>query len=234
MPSNLEIRASLSVCVTDPPEDLIALYAQGDLPREPSLGIHVLDLPAAVQYTQAVQRQTLIGNRLGLFVLEDANDSNPYCYVTRGLLRGSILHLRHDDNSSIEFASLAALLASLRAAIRNGTSIHDLADKELRPPVPQDQLAQHFMDLLHENSDESEWELVTLAPLLETAQREVVERMSNHESFFVREAAAQLIANQPDPSLQGLAEQLARDSYPQVARPAQQALAAIARLRDRI
>src|ERR1051325_10749303 len=102
-----DIRNTLATCVADPPEDLIALYSSSRQ-LNPDLGIKILALVDAVKYTHAIHELTLLGKPMGLFALNDANDSNPFCYVTCGPAKGSILHLYHDGETAVEYSSLAA------------------------------------------------------------------------------------------------------------------------------
>src|SRR4051812_18459367 len=100
-----DVRSALAACVTEPPDDLVAMYSR-HLPADPKLDIKILELADAIKQTQGIHDYVLIGKSMGLFVLDDANDSNPYCYVTRGPARGCILHLYHDGDPAIEYSSL--------------------------------------------------------------------------------------------------------------------------------
>jgi len=53
--------------------------------------------------------------------------------------------------------------------------------------------------------------------------------VSAHASFYVREAAARLLAEHPHAELAGVAEALAHDRHPQVARSGMMALSAVKR-----
>src|SRR5215471_4511401 len=107
-----DIRNALATCIADPPDDLVALYSS-PLPLNPQLGIKILPLTDAIKYTRAIHEGTLLGKPLGLSVLDDANDSNPFCYVTGGPAKGCILHLYHDGDTAIEYSSLAAFLTAV-------------------------------------------------------------------------------------------------------------------------
>lgn len=223
-----DIRTTLATCVADPPADLVALYLS-PLPVNPELGIKILPLPAAIKYTRAIHEGTLLGKEMGLFVLDDANDSNPFCYVTRGPAKGCILHLYHDGDTAIEYPSLTAFISALKAAISEGVSIDDLPGKDRRPRIDQDVLCNRISQLISSDSDEAECELTVLVQLLDTARVDPVRSLSAHASFFVREAAARLLAEHPNGQLVGVAESLANDRHPQVARPGKMALSAIQR-----
>jgi hypothetical protein len=223
-----DIRNALATCVADPPDDLVALYLS-PLPGDPELGISILPLADAIKYTRAIHERILLGKPMGLFVLDDANDSNPFCYVTRGPAKGCILHLYHDGYTAIEYSSLAAFITALKAAINEGVFIHALPSKDRRPKIDQDSLCDHLSGLIPAETDEAECELTVLAQLLDTARVDTVRSLSEHASFFVREAAARLLAEHPKAQLLGVAQSLANDLHPQVARPGKTALAAVKR-----
>jgi hypothetical protein len=220
---------SLATCVTDPPDDLVALYASA-FRGNSRLGIRILDLGDAIKYTRAIQEHTLLGIPMGLFVLVDANDSNPFCYVTRGPARGCILHLYHDGDTAVEFSSLSALLEALDTALENQLHIDDLPGKDFRPRINQQRLCDHVARLIEADTDEAECELTVLARLLDTARADTVQSLAQHSSFFVREATAQLIASCPNAKLREIAVILADDRHPQVARPGKAALFAVKRM----
>lgn len=223
-----DLRKALEACVDDPPDDLIALYAS-TLPANSRLRIKILELPDAIKYTQVIQERTLLGEPMGLFVLDDASDSNPFCYVTRGPARGCILHLYHDGDTRVEYPSLTTFLKALRTALENQLHIDNLPDKDFRPRVDQKILCDHIASLVQSDTDEAECELTVLTWLLDTTRLDAVRSLAQHTSFFVRETAAQLIASHPNPELLGIAESLANDRHPQVARPGKTALAAVKR-----
>ena len=64
-----DIRDILTTCISDPPDDLVALYSSTK-PVDPRLGIKILELPEAIEYTQAIQK-SFLGNSMGLFALDD-------------------------------------------------------------------------------------------------------------------------------------------------------------------
>jgi hypothetical protein len=107
--------------------------------------------------------------------------------------------------------------------------IDDLPGQDRRPKIHQDSLCNHISQLISADTDEAECELTVLAPLLDTARLDTVRSLSEHASFFVREAAARLLSEHPHAQLVGVAESLANDRHPQVARPGKTALAAVKR-----
>jgi len=224
-----DIHDMLALCISEPPDDLVALYSM-PRPIAPHLGINVLSLDAAAKYTRAIHEHTLLGRPMGLFALDDANDSNPFCYVSRGPAKGCILHLYHDGTTSIEYASLRGFVDALHAAIVDGIYIDDLPNKNCRPEIDQNILGNRIVELAGIGTDEAECELIILVSLLDTARTSTINLLSKHENFFVREETANLIANYPNSLLIEAAEILAGDIHPQVARPGKAALSAVRRV----
>jgi hypothetical protein len=224
-----EIRDALSACITDPPDDLVALYTATPLRRQ-DLRIRIRDLSDAIAYTRAIHERVLIGRPMQLFALDDANDSNPYCYINRGAARGCILHLYHDNTPSIEYSSLAAFLDALSDAIECGRDIDELSGKDVRPPVDQKRLCDEIAEMAESGTSEAECELIVLCKLLATDNVEAVGSLARQRSCFVREAVAELVASYPAAKLLDVAEALANDPHVQVARAGKKAYSAVKRL----
>lgn len=223
------IQDALATCVTDPPQDLTLFYASPPLVA-PELGINVLTLEDAIVYTRAIRDNSYLGSPMGLFALDDANDSNPFCYITSGPAKGCILHLSHDDDARIAYSSLEEFVAALKTAIAEETFVDDLPDKNPRPALDQDQLCDRISELTTTDTDEATAELVFLTSLLDVARTETVRTLSAHADFYVREAVATLISQYPNVKLLEVADALASDPHPQVARPGKAALSAVQRV----
>lgn len=191
------IRSQMQRYVEDPPDDLVGFYESGQLPCEPSLFIRVLDFAEALERTQKLHEYVILGEPLGLWELDDANDSNPYCYITRGLARGCILHLRHDGDTVVEYASLGAFIAAIQIAIAGRLRIEDLPNKDLHPQVNQNDLSERIRHLAAEDTVDGECELTVLIPLLDVSKRELISELAVHGNFYIREAVAELICSKP-------------------------------------
>jgi hypothetical protein len=220
---------TLSRCVDDPPSDLVAHFISPS-PGDDKLRINLLRLDDAIKYSVAIQKSTLLGKPMGLFALDDANDSNPHCYITRGPARGCILHLRHDGEPTIRFRSLTDFLGVTKTAIAERTDVDDLPAIPPTSAVDQNALCERTNQLFSTNTDEATAELVVLLQLLDTGRVETVAALARHSDFFVREAVATLISTKPHVELRSVAEELSKDKHPQVARPGKAALSAVKRL----
>jgi hypothetical protein len=162
--------------------------------------------------------------RLGLWVLDDANDSNPYAFVSKGPCAGMVMHVSHDDDTCIAFASLTAFLEALRAIGESEGDIDDLAYDVLNLGLDAE-----LENLAREDSEDAVFlicaYLPASAPLGEAAQAALLV----HDDFFVREALAEYIARNPRAQDADTVRQLAADVHPQVANAGKKATGALRR-----
>lgn len=105
--------------------ELAELYSDEVFPDYPESRIQLLEFDAAFEYTKALVGW-LIPDELGLWVLDDANDSNPFCYITKGPCQGAVLHLHHDDESTVDFPDLQSFVAAMHGAGNDGLDIDDM------------------------------------------------------------------------------------------------------------
>ena len=211
-----------------PPDDLVRHFAATDRPAAPALSINVLGLPQAVEYTGGIQQHAILGEPFGLIALEDANNSNPYCYITKGPARGSVMYLCHDGDSGIAFASLDDFRTAIDAAIRTDTDIYDLNHDRDLSALDRDSIASHVRQLLV--NDGLTEEICVLIPLIQTSNLELMTALASHSDFFVRESVAVHITESPSVDLLPIAQSLATDQHAQVARPGKRALSAVNRV----
>ncbi len=203
-------REALASYCEEPPTALIAHFdefASSERYAEDGL----LALGKACEYTDSLREALTLSERLGLVVLADRTDSNPYCYVTRGVLRGFVLKVSHDDSPSVAFNSLEEFLQAWP------DNDHDFRDHVLRLD-DQDALCVRTSELLNEASEASVDELQLMIALLDTSRTEAVTEIARSDDFFVREAMATQIAAHPREELLEIATTLAGDPHPQVAR----------------
>ena len=211
-----------------PPDDLVAHFSGDYFPNDRELAINILRLDEALKYTEGIQEHAVLGRPFGLIALDDANNSNPFCYITKGPTRGSILYLCHDGESRITFSSLRDFIAAIEVAIAERTWIEELRPDATLSALDSDAVAEYVARLL-ENGDHTE-EICVLIPLLNTSKLKLMESLAKHHDFFIREGVAHQIAANPNVALLDFCNLLATDKHPQVARPGQQALAAVKRL----
>ena len=210
-----------------PPDDLISHFIGDHFPVDPDLAINILRFPSAIEYTAGIHRSAILGPPLGLIALEDGNNSNPFCYITKGPVRGSILHLCHDDDAVIAYSSLHDFLAVIDSAIVNRVWINDVKFDEALDGLDRAGVADYLMDL--GDDDEAVAEICTLLPLVPTNELQLIEKLSRYVDFFVREATANAVIASPHPALSAIAKRLASDAHPQVARQGQLAVSVVNR-----
>ncbi|MEG4477743.1 hypothetical protein [Microcoleus sp. M2_C2] len=210
----------------DVPLEVMAFLAESQSLRAEKLAICPLDPKASSEYTTAI-RATPVGAELRLVALDDANDSNPYCYIVEGPAKGMILHFSHDPEPELKFRSLASFKQALASAKQGGRHIDDLVPDQIYPIQEQDELAALLLERASGEDEVSEFFVCTLLPLLAPENLPVLEQLARHRSFVVREAVAVFVRERALPSHRAILERLVVDTYGQVARPAREALIAI-------
>lgn len=213
--------ARIAAVVGSAPPELVKFYENAPLPRFPHLGIDCLAFDKAEHYSKCLAEYVLY-SALGVWVLNDANDSNPYCLATAGPLKGMIIHVFHDDDPKITFASLEEFLAALQALPATGIHIDKIREQSVRHP-----LNPAIEALLDADTDESD-ELIRLyLSVANDLTAETKRRLTERQDFFVREALAMQLKQQGTVDDLPIANILARDSHPQVAETGNAAVIAI-------
>jgi hypothetical protein len=210
------------------PDEVLAFLADAEVLRDESLYINPLSPAECARQTELI-RGVSIADALGLIVLDDANDSNPFCYVTVGPARGMVLHFSHDFGPAFRFLNLSMFLAALRAAHDGRLKIDHLPMSRL-PPHPDQSMIRALLQVQLASPDEDAAALFTLyVRLLDPRDLEIINLGANNVDFLVREAVAEFLADNPLVEHRAILTTLASDGYPQVCRPAQQALATLIR-----
>lgn len=137
------------------PEGLASFYTSDQPDADIKKRAHFLDLDAACEYTKMLIGIPVAG-RLGLWALNDANDSNPYCYISKGPCAGAVMLFSHDPEPEIRFFSLASFISSISA-------VADLEDLRPEPDLSFD-LDSEIASLLEEDTDDSAFLLATYLP----------------------------------------------------------------------
>lgn len=221
-----QIRMRLETVVDSAPADLVEFYAQERPPDYPQSRIHFLEFEDAFTCSKRLNEIWSLSYLLP-WVLDDANDSNPYCYIMRGPCSGAVLHLSHDGDSRIEFRCLADYVAAMKRVGESGNSIDDASmDMDLDFP-----LSGEIESLCKEDSEDAVFLLAIYLPVCRLLTAEAKTILLDHEDFFAREAFAKWL--QQNPSIENLAyaEKLAQDSYPQVAQPGRMAQSSINKMK---
>jgi hypothetical protein len=155
--------------------------------------VQVYSTAESQSYTRAL-RTFDDGRLFGLVALGNANDSNPYCLITRGVAAGMVMHFFHDDQPMIEFDGLPAFERFLRD-LRSGVSQGGTADERQIPVHPrQAELAAAIEDLRGYEDDGAASIMLVYLPMLAGDHWRLLHALCEHESVFVRQAVIELIA----------------------------------------
>ena len=213
----------------DAPEEVFTFFREAVHLRDPELQIHPLAADEARTYSAALQESD-VGATLGLVALDDANDSNPYCLITRGIARGMVVHYSHDPEPEIRFADLAGFRAALVAARDRRLSIDELPAEPVPPHMDQRTLANTLADLNRNEGDTAEFLLCLLVPLISPDQVPLLDQLGANSNFFVRESIARYIQARPRAEYREIAARLAVDPHPQVSDVGRKALSGVNRV----
>lgn len=215
----MSVTASISNILGTAPAELVSYFELGQLITRPETNVNCLPFPKALEYTQAVHQMARVAGPMGLFVLDDAEDSNPYCYISRGPCAGAVMHLFHDDTPRIEFRSLHSFLTALR-----NLPEEEWLD-ELKPETPLDfDTAAEIGRIMVESPSELDAFASAYLAVTGSLPETLKEKLATHDDFFVREAFAEWLLRCGTSTDESLVSQLAADRVDQVARPATKAL----------
>jgi len=185
---------------------------------------------ASAAYAAALQERAL-GVELGLIPLIDANDSNPFCYVSRGIARGMVVQFFHDDAPVFCFSSLDSFRLALLRIENSDLHIDEISrEKDISHPN-QLTLIASFGEYADRNDDEAHFTQCLLLQLLSEVAPELLNRLGGSEDFCVRECVAFYIGEHPSREYLEIAARLASDTNSQVAIAGAAAVKSLARRR---
>lgn len=207
---NPNIVGRLKPYCENPPDDLASHFSATPQPHSPDLSINLLNLDDLLDYTKGIQ-DTFIGKPLGLVVLDDANNSDPFCYVTRGPARGLVLQLKHDDASAFAFSSLNRFVDAIQHAMETDQTIDDLVFDKDFPSVDQSKLVNYLQNQCE--YDGIAEVICVLITLVREPPEILIAALAAHDDFYVRESLAEFIAQNPRTTLLPAATMLADDPH---------------------
>jgi hypothetical protein len=211
------------------PSDVISLLLHREDINDAELGINLLDERRALARLDT----TSIWGRLGLVTLDDAEDSNPYVLITRGVCAGMVSHFFHDPEPQVEFVSLQDFEGFLRDLRRRRIPLNA---EDRFPAAHPDQaaLSGALVELACADDDaDASWLICFYLGLLLSDDGKVLKTLAIHDDFFVREAAAETLGRIEAPDVLDLLKRLASDEHPQVASEARRSIAARANRAER-
>jgi hypothetical protein len=206
------------------PEVVAAFLREVELLRTPELHINPLSPEEAAQQSTDLAKTSIFGELLGLIVLDDANDSNPYCYISRGLGAGMVVHHEHDGTVAVRYPDLVSFGEALRDAVVGGDDIRDLRPARCKPHPDQAGLRAELRTRLTGKDPDAEPFSRLFLPLLDPSDVETLELAAAAHDFFIRESAGEAMARNPLPQHLPIATRLAVDPHPQVRTPARRVL----------
>lgn len=197
------------------------------LGQVPTVPFGPLTPDAAVKATEALRAGTPLAEAMGLVVLNDTDDSNHYCLITRGPGAGAVVFLPHDDGPGFAFPDLATLRDVMTKAAADGAEIWDVASAPPAPHPDQQPLRDHLRAVLAGDRSDAAAVVGMLLPLLEPDDIDTLRLTATDSDFLIRESAARFMAAVPRAAQIPLLQTLAGDKYAQVKRPAREALDAL-------
>ena len=217
--------AQIRSVLPEAPAELADLYDYPPLPSYPDSRIQVLDLATATEYSKALTGW-ILPSALGLWALDDANDSNPFCFITQGPCKGAVLHLRHDDDSTVDFRSLGEFVAALHQTGKSHLDIDDMS----KPERPEFNCASEIESLVAQGTEDGDEIACFFINCSSELPDQLVGDLAGNANFFIREAVARWLVRHPAGQHLSHAELLADDDYQQVAAPGRRASKAINRV----
>jgi hypothetical protein len=211
----------------DIPEVVATFLRELDALRIPQLGINPLSPEESARQSAQLAKMSLFAKHMGLIVLDDANDSNPFCYVSRGLATGMVLHHDHEGDVLVRFPDLASFGDELRKLAVRGDHIDELRFAPRLRLTDQAALRAELRERLAANDKWTEPFARVFLPLLDPADVETLELAVSADDFYIREAAGHAMARAPLPAHLPLAQRLMADPQAQVRTPARRVLVAL-------
>jgi len=160
------------------PADLLAYYHNAILPVYPDSRINCLPFDKAKDYSQKVRGISVV-DRLGLWMLDDANDSNPFAYISSGPCAGMIIHFSHDPEPEIAFSSLKQFLSAMHDAGARGLDIDEIGKESISFP-----LDQAIRELAAEGTQDATFLLTTYLAVSAALQKETMASLVSHDDFL--------------------------------------------------
>ena len=213
----------------DLPSDLRAYFDARPLPAYPNSRINPLSLDESLATFASVSEYDPVVEELGFLPLDDADDSNPYGYLVKTPMAGAIFHYCHDGDRTVKFASLDDWVASMKEAGETGRDISTAQYQSQIPAQDIGALEQYIISDFDERSGLFSESTIYLVANLGAGSLGAVNTLLKGRDFFIREALAEFVSSTPHPDFLAVAEALAADSHPQVARPGTAALNAVRR-----
>lgn len=205
------ITQKLEQIIGSAPKDLVEYLSLNIFLKSDELRINCLNLEEGAEYSECLSSFG-VGLELGFWVLDDANDSNPYCYISKGPCRGAVIKYSHDSEFDIVFSSISSFVRALTHASVHCIDIDDL--------VGEKGVSFDCLDTLKSLSLTDTDEAVTIIDiylnLTNELDDEIVDSLLKHDDFFVPESLSKWLLKHPESKFTNVAKKLSEHSHVQV------------------
>lgn len=205
------ITEKLQQIIGSAPQDLVDYLSHGHFLNAPEQGIHCLNVADSLEQSEAFNSFG-VGSELGVWVLDDANDSNPHCYLSKGPCKGAVLKLCHDDEAQIVFSSLASFVNAMSNACANGIPIDDVVQEN----TPSFDCLEALHALVLQDTDEAIALIdiyLKVTPVLDEA---LIDKLLRHVDFFVQASLAHWLLTHPHRAYLDVVQRLSAHPVDQV------------------
>lgn len=206
------------------PLELESYFLSSPLRTQPESRIHPLSIHESWDLHKALIEYEPIYRELGLFPLDDAEDSNPYCYVSKTPMKGRIFHYMHDDLASFKFSNINNWVNALNQTGALSKDIDETDYEERIDAKSVIELCRYIESNYDSDNNKYSEGTVYLIQGLDEHCFNLIEKLSQNSDLFIREAIAKLINDKPSSTYKKIAETLASDDYNQVSSIAKNAL----------
>ena len=118
--------------IHEAPQEVLHFLSRSEkLNSSKEVMINILSIDESFEYSKAL-RSIKHAEYLGLIALNDAQDSNPYCYISQSVTTGMIIHFSHDPEPRIKFSSLDDFENALNLLKDVGHHIDDMKIPDLQ------------------------------------------------------------------------------------------------------
>ena len=220
----------------DEPSELTGYFeevAKGTYSNIDDAEVNLLPIDEALQLTKEFRSFNPMVELLGGVVLDYPNTSDHHVYLTKGPCNGSILFLRHDDESRLVFPSLAKFMVAVHKAKKSKESLTDFHPEDALQLKKQRELSALIIEL-YENLDDfdSTATIVALIQSMDLSDVELLQTLAEDDlDFFIPEAVANQIAKRPRAELLDVAKACKKQKHSQAKSAGKRAIAAIEALK---
>ncbi|PCJ56846.1 MAG: hypothetical protein COA79_17990 [Planctomycetota bacterium] len=217
--------------ISNYPNELIEFLSKRESLNNSELSIQILSIEESVEYSVKLSGIAAFES-LCLLPIEDSENSNPYCYVNNGPLKGAIIYLSHDDSAKVMCESIKSFETALNLIIKNGEYFDEIENyfQTISKTYNLDFEINSLLNMPEEFEDIVEFQICIYIPLIEINNISLLDSIANYDNMFIQEALIQQIKKAPLKEHLNLATLLGANPNPQVSDVAKDALIAIQNL----